>query len=197
MKSVFLSASVPFPEDTRYFEEGKTLTILEATIALADFVLPQTELVLGGGPVITPIIKVVADRLDLFERVHIFQSAFFREKYLPGLELYRYIEVQAEPTKDESLLVMRRAMIQSAEFSAAIFIGGMESVADEWWLFGELNPTVPRWPVATTGGAAKQLWAALGDPPEASLLERQQYYALTRELGQETDYAALFPKLLC
>jgi hypothetical protein len=197
MKPVFLSASVPDPRrDPRFFKAENSVAIRDAVITLVASVLPETTLVFGGHPAITPMVKEVADRMNLFERVRMFQSKFFREKYLADLERFRYIEIPAGATREESLLEMRTKMIESSEFSAAFFIGGMEGVIAEWRLFGELRPDVPRFPVATTGGAAKELWDAIEEPRNFSPKERSQHLAQVWDLGHKTNYTALFTKLL-
>jgi hypothetical protein len=197
MKPVFLSASVPDSRrDPRYFETGNSVAIRDAVITLVTLVLPQTTLVFGGHPAITPMVKEVADRMNLFERVRMFQSKYFREKYLADLERFRYVEIPAASTLEDSLLEMRTKMIESSEFSTAFFIGGMEGVMAEWHLFSEVKPYVPRLLLATTVGAAKELWNALEVPPGLSPQERSQHLAQVWDLGHKINYTALFTKLL-
>src|SRR5437016_4605862 len=124
---VFLAASVPDPaRDPKYFRTGESLAIRDAVIALVTVVLPRTTLTFGGHPAITPMVKWVADQLGAFDRVHMFQSRFFRDKYLKDIEVFRYREIPAvQDDLEESLREMRLAMIGSEEFGAAFFIGGM------------------------------------------------------------------------
>lgn len=161
MKPVFLSASVPDPtRHEKYFATGDTIAIRDAVIALLEVVLPRTKLVFGGHPAITPMVKWAADQLGAFERVRMFQSKFFREYYLKDLEFFRYEETDAVPgDRKKSLLVMRRQMIHSEPFGAAFFIGGMDGVEEEFHLLRDEMPDVPRYPVYTTGGAARLLWS--------------------------------------
>ncbi|WP_265936886.1 SLOG domain-containing protein [Acinetobacter wuhouensis] len=49
-------------------------------------------------------------------------------------------------------------MIVENDFCAAIFIGGMEGVEDEYKLFKEAHPNVPIFPIASTGAASKILY---------------------------------------
>jgi hypothetical protein len=189
---VFLSASVPDPlRDPKYFETGDTIAIRDAAIALLTVVLPRTKLVFGGHPAITPMVKWVADELGAFDRIRMFQSKFFRDKYLGDLARFRYEETEiVQNDRDKSLLAMRTQMIHSENFSAAFFIGGMDGVEKEYDLMAQLKPDVPRFPVFTTGGAAQLLWT-------------RQWDAVPRihagELGElrvKTNYVALFTSLL-
>lgn len=185
---VFLSASVPDPaRHRRYFETGNAIAIRDAVIALVSVTLPHTRLVFGGHPAITPMVKWVADQLNLFPRVRMYQSMFFREHYIQDIEVFRYIEVPAvDNDREKSLLEMRRVMIHSEpKLSAAFFIGGMEGVEAEYGLLRDERPDVPRYPVASTGGAAAILW----EKEEA----RHPGWLALRE---ETAYAALFTALL-
>ena len=188
---VFLSASVPDPgRNPKYFETGNSIAIRDAVIALTKVVLPRTKLVFGGHPAITPMVKWVADQFEAFDRVRMFQSMFFRDKYLSDIEVFRYEEVtEVEGDREESLLHMRQAMLASESFGAAFFIGGMEGVEREYELLKEKYPHVPRFPVYTTGGAARLLWELEWDvsPARRPVLE---------QLRTRTGYVTLFTNAL-
>ncbi|HYM76870.1 MAG TPA: hypothetical protein VE377_12910 [Candidatus Dormibacteraeota bacterium] len=196
---VFLSASVPDPRrNEKYFRTGDTIAIRDAVIALVTVVLPQTKLVFGGHPAITPMVKWVADQLDAFGRVRMFQSKFFRDHYLKDLEFFRYEETEAvRGDRGESLRSMRMQMIHSEPFAAAFFIGGMEGVEDEYELLRRHRPSVPRFPVYTTGAAARLLWMS-----ESRLLAEQapalheNHGAELQLLRLKTNYIGLFTNLL-
>ncbi len=188
---VFLSASIPDPtRDPKYFQTGDTIAIRDAVIALVTAVLPRTKLVFGGHPAITPMVKWVADRTGSFNKVRMFQSKWFQDKYLPDLAKFRYEETEAATDRDQSLLAMRKTMLTCENFSAAFFIGGMEGVEDEYDLMGKLNPTVPRFPVYTTGAAARLLWQREWD---ANPYLRETELNLLR---RSESYQSLFTKLL-
>src|SRR5208282_1742578 len=128
-----------------------------------------------------------------------FQSKYFREFYLEDLEFFRYEETEAQPGgRGPSLEHMRKKMLLSEEsFAAAFFIGGMEGVEEEFDLIRKIKPDVPRFPVVTTGAAAKILLRrevdAIDDLPAAiQPLRRAQLH----ELETKTSYMALFTKLL-
>jgi len=53
---------------------------------------------------------------------------------------------------------MREEMIVKNDFCAAIFIGGMEGVEDEYQLFKQAHPNSPVFPIASTGAASRILY---------------------------------------
>lgn len=189
MKPVFLSASIPDPKrNPRFFETADPTAISEAVIGLATVVLPQTQLVFGGHPAISPLVRFVAERFDKADNVIIYQSDFFRHFIPPDSRFFEnLIWTEAVPgDRDESLRIMREAMIGSADFGASVFIGGMEGVKDEHEeLQRQYNDQVPAYPVASTGGAALELWEE--HPPAPAVRA-----ALLRDL----TYPALFARLL-
>jgi hypothetical protein len=54
---------------------------------------------------------------------------------------------------------LRRAMIESRAFRAAVFIGGMEGIHEEAKMFANRWPQARVLPVGTTGAAARELAA--------------------------------------
>jgi hypothetical protein len=189
---VFLSASIPDPaRDPQYFSTGDTLAIRDAVIALVTVTLPRTTLVFGGHPAITPMVKWVADQMGAFDRVHMYQSRFFRDRYLKDIERFRYREIGAVD-RDEaaSLKAMRLAMIGSEDFGAAFFIGGMEGVEREYELMKEERSGVPRYPVYTTGAAARKLWGREWE------LARDDQRPRLADLRRKRNYTGLFTGIL-
>jgi len=180
MKPVFLSASIPDPKrDPRFFNTADPTAISEAVIGLATVVLPHTRLVFGGHPAISPLVRFVAERFGTAANVVIYQSRFF-EDAVPADS--RYFEnltwTPAVPgDRDESLYIMRKAMIGSEAFGAGIFIGGMEGVLDE---FSRFPKHTPAYPVASTGGAALELWEQVSLEPavHAALMHNLTYTSL-------------------
>jgi SLOG cluster3 family len=49
-------------------------------------------------------------------------------------------------------------MIHSTPFEAAVFIGGMDGLFEEWTIFTSRYPDAPAFPVASTEGAARIIW---------------------------------------
>lgn len=198
LDSVFLSASVPDPRrHEKYFTTGDTGAIRDAVIALLMVVLPRTRLVFGGHPAITPMVKWVADQLGAFERVRMFQSKYFQKEYLRDLALFGYVEVNEVPgNRDLSLTEMRLAMIRSEPFSAAFFIGGMEGIEEEYGLIEKHQSAVPRFPVYTTGAAARILWTKEQRLTAENPNIREVHSLELDQLRTDTSYVSLFTNLL-
>jgi len=77
LKKIFLSASIPLVDrDPKYFNTADNTAIRDAVIALARIVLPKAELVWGGHPSITPLIKLVLEKqqLKVEDHVTLYQS---------------------------------------------------------------------------------------------------------------------------
>jgi hypothetical protein len=165
MGAIFLSASVPtrppFDSDSRPQE------IQTAINALAQVALGRKKLVWGGHPAITPLLWAAAESIgvEYAVAVELFQSRFFKEEDFPT-ENQHFANVTyvaaVEGDLQQSLKAMRRAMITSTEFDAAVFIGGMEGIQDEFEIFKAAWPSAPCIPIAQTGGAACKLAADIG-----------------------------------
>lgn len=162
LKKIFLSASIPLADrDPKYFDTADNTAIRDAVIALARIVLPRAELVWGGHPSITPLIKLVLEKqkLKVQDHVTLYQSNFFAKFFPPENEyLEKIIRTEALQDRASSLQLMREEMIIKNDFCAAIFIGGMEGVEDEYKLFKEAHPDVPVFPIASTGAASRILY---------------------------------------
>jgi hypothetical protein len=188
-----LSASIPDPRrQPAYAETADVVAIREAIKALASAALKRGQLVFGGHPAISPLVLIVADVLGAVDRVQIFQSEFFRDQVPPESMAFRDIvwTPQVGADVDASLSAMRHRMIDVSGFEAAFFIGGMEGVEDEFALFRERWPTVPAYPVGSTGAAALRLldrWA-----PSLSFLPAD----LTADLRDDLVYGDLFERLI-
>ncbi|NVM75172.1 hypothetical protein FHW83_000952 [Duganella sp. SG902] len=160
MGAIFLSASVPtrppFDSDSRPQE------IQAAINALAQVVLGRKKLVWGGHPAITPLLWAAAQSvgIEYALAVELFQSRFFEEEDFPK-ENQNFANVTyvapVSGNLSESLKAMRLAMITSTEFDAAVFIGGMDGIRDEYDLFKAAWPEAVCIPIAQTGGAASAL----------------------------------------
>ena len=163
IKNIFLSASIPLQErDPQYIETADIIAIRDAVIALTTVVLPHHRLIWGGHPSITPLIYYVMERLNLNIQEHItlYQSRFF-EKYFPEdnnkFKNIVFTDV-VDNDREKSLLYMRHKMLDESEFSAGIFIGGMEGVEEEYDMFIEKHPKALALPIASTGAAAKKIY---------------------------------------
>jgi len=155
MIDVFLSASVPLPQrDRRYFDTADVLAIREAIKALVEVVIPVGRITSGGHPAITPLLSLFVQEAGLGpDRVTIFQSAFF-----PPQLLGNFVDVRVVPAvandREASLTLMREHMVSSRNFDAAVFIGGMEGLFEEFDIFVCRHPRAIVLPIASTGAAA-------------------------------------------
>jgi len=189
LKNIFLSASTPLPErDPKFYNTSDIIAIRDSVIALATSVIPRHRLVWGGHPSITPLINYVSQKLelDIQEHIAIYQSKFFERFYPEDNNQFENIfQTENLGERDDSLLLMRETMFNSCQFSAGIFIGGMDGVVDEYKLFRQLQPEALIIVLESTGAAAKIIYDEL--LPEEFKNER-----LVKDYG----YMSLFQKLL-
>lgn len=171
--TIFLSASFPSGDRGERFRPYDASGIADAVSAFARAILAGNgKLVFGGHPTITPLVLMIARELAISDSVVVFQSAWFRRIRIPEVD-----EIQSErlgvirwtdsaDDLEESLRIMRNEMIASIPYEAAVFVGGMEGIQDEYDLFAELRPDIPCIPVTGPGGAAAKLpstgWDILG-----------------------------------
>ena len=205
---IFLSASVPNRDLQTYVPDP--VAIREAVRALVGITLavPGRLLIFGGHPAISPMVWEDADSLGAADRIYIFQSELFKPDVPPQAHFFaglsRLVLTPAVPDpdkqieRDRSLDLMRRAMIERRvfdartvddpaaladfpEYSAGVFIGGMDGIEDEWRRFRGHYPSAKALLVASTAGAARLLMndpnrAPSYPPPERRLLERDRRY---------------------
>jgi len=185
MKNIFLSASIPLPErHPKYYETADIIAIRDAVIALASLALTQHKIIWGGHPSITPLIYYVIERmlinklkredwdLPLTERenhviesqlkgkiqkhVLLYQSKYFEDDFPP--ENSKFKNVRLTENKGDihsSIQYMRYKMFTENEFSAAVFLGGMDGIEVEFNMFKEYHPKALLLPIASTGAATK------------------------------------------
>ncbi|MBR6990333.1 MAG: hypothetical protein IKH95_10945 [Bacteroidaceae bacterium] len=188
VKNIFLSAGVPtIDRPAKYYDTADVIAIRDSVIALASTVLAVKgyHLIWGGQPAITPLIALVLERYNLMmaNKVTLYQSYEF-EKFFPkeNANVGHIIYTEKRENIEASLLLMRSKMIGDNDYSAAVFIGGMEGVEKEFEMFKELHPDVPCLPIASTGAAAKILYNEhLGEFDER-LLTELSYTSLFKEL---------------
>jgi hypothetical protein len=189
MKNIFLSASIPLPErDEKYIGTADIIAIRDAVIALTTVVLPHHRLIWGGHPSITPLIYYVMERLnlDIQEHVTLYQSKLFEKNFPEDNNKFKNIVFTDIIDNDieKSLLHMRNRMLDESEFSAGIFIGGMEGVEEEFDIFVEKYPNALVLPIASTGAAAKMIYdkKLSGENKNERLLKDYAYMSLFQEL---------------
>jgi hypothetical protein len=196
-EAVFLSAGIPDPG--RCAARAKTANaavIASAVLGLIHTVLGRRPLVWGGHPTITPLIAIAAERMgvDCSKWVTLYQSRYFAGNYPADNERFlNVIHVGAvRRDVDESLHRLRQRMFANHQFSAAVFIGGMKGVVDEFDLFQRHHSHARVLPMLSTGGATAELSTRLGSSFQSDLQDDLDYVGLFhRHLGilmQEKRY---------
>jgi hypothetical protein len=186
LKKIFLSASIPYADrHPRFYDTADILAIRDSVRALAAVVIPRAHLVWGGHPAITPLIRHVVQhmRAELKNHITIYQSKHFEAVFPEDNFAFENIRL-TEDWGDipQSVFHMRKAMFKENKFSAAIFIGGMEGVIDEYMMFKEYHPTALTLPIASTGAAAKILYNDYYQHKNERLTGDYAYMALFRDL---------------
>ncbi|WP_435656823.1 hypothetical protein [Brucella pituitosa] len=182
MIDVFLSASVPLPDRDRvFFDTADVLAIREAIKALVEVVLPIGRITCGGHPAITPLLALFVRETGLDNsRIDVYQSNLFSGR-LPQ-ELSDFVNVHMVPAigsdHKASLSAMRKAMISSRKFGAAVIIGGMDGIFEEHSLFVNQHPNATVLPLSTTGAAAKIVYD--GGTYDPNLARDRTYSSLFR-----------------
>lgn len=169
--SIFVSTSIPDPD--RSAGEFDALAITDAVVALArTFLTAGFQLVSAAHPTIAPLLLYVAAEFPpgQSKRVVIYQSELF-EDVLPtatrrfeadgvGTLIWTTAAEGERPEPGQwaqSLLIMRRQMLDESRPVAACFIGGMDGIADEFRLFSNLFQGRPTYAVGQPGGEARRI----------------------------------------
>lgn len=161
MSSIFLSASVPVPGRGKYYESANPFLIQMAVRELLTVALGRRRIVWGGHPAITPMVWSVCEDLGVrySDAVVLYQSRFFEDIF--PRENAHFANVQfvdaVQNDRTLSLQAMRKAMLSREDLDAAVFVGGMEGILEEYELFVGLHPKSKVVTVAAPGGAARDL----------------------------------------
>jgi hypothetical protein len=187
MRCIFLSASIPLADEhPRYVKTADVIAIRDSVRALVSVVVPESQIVFGGHPAITPLIRLLVRGMtpDVRKHVILYQSRLYEQKFPP--EVAEFEEIRFTDTvgsdKEASLEKMRQAMIGGHKFDAAIFLGGMKGVEREYEIFRQIHPGKPAYPIASTGAAARILF--------------EEYTRDHVELLTDLRYLSLFRRLL-
>lgn len=164
-RPVLLSASFPSGSRGIAFQPYDADAVADAVTALVAAVLAANgRIVFGGHPTITPLVLRMAADHGVQQTVEVYQSDEFRDLITePTRELERlgFGTIVSTPRGSNlslSLTRMRHAMIDhNPDLVCALFVGGMEGIADEYAVVGELRPAVARLPMGAPGGAAARL----------------------------------------
>lgn len=171
--SIFLSASIP--DKNRWDGKYQSFEITDAVVALTRIILQNGgSLVTAVHPTISPLLLfVAAEQLrENDQRIIIYQSEVFKD-ILPAatksFEANGFAKIiwtkrcNSEPANPvqapESLKFMRNQMLIESKPIAAVFIGGMNGILDEYKMFHGLYPQAPTYAFGQPGGEAKKLVA--------------------------------------
>lgn len=185
--NLFLSASVPVAgrAEGKYLATADIIAIRDAVIALASVALPQYHLIWGGHPSITPLIANVLRHFDkvVNANVTVYQSGFFVKDFPEENKDVEHIVITDDlGDRDKSLELMRKQMIVDNDYAAAVFIGGMNGVEDEYELFTKSHPEARVFPIASSGAAARALYDKYPGKFDERLLTELSYTSLFKEL---------------
>ena len=139
----------------------------------------------GGHLSITPLITLVLERynLKMSDRVTLYQSDWFREKFPPENEdIGKRVITEKLDTMEDSLVLMRDKMIRDNEYEAAVFIGGMGGIFSEYDCFVKSHTKAPVFPIASTGAAARALYDNYPGKFDERLLTDLSYISLYKEM---------------
>jgi len=186
-ESIFLSASMPDPKRApQYAASADSVAICSAVSALVHVTLGRRLLVWGGHPAITPMIWVVAQDVgvDYGRWVRLYQSRHFADEFPEDNQRFQNVTYTDDIGLDRSrsLASMRERMFSEHSFKAAVFIGGMGGIVEEYEMFRRFQPKAAVVPVISTGGATLDVAERAGE--------------LSAELADERDYVALFHRQL-
>jgi hypothetical protein len=186
MPCIFLSASIPLPDrDAKYQETADVIAIRDSIRALVSAVVPTGQIVFGGHPAITPLIRMLIRGMtpEVNKHIILYQSAFFRRDFPPETAEFERIQIieAVDTDKSASLKRMREAMIGGHDFDAGVFLGGMDGVEQEYEMFTRMHPNKAAYPIASTGAAARILFDEYARD-RVELLTDLRYLSLFRRL---------------
>lgn len=160
MKEIFLSASIPERGRGNFDETADPFLVQFAVRELITVCLGRRRIVWGGHPSITPMVHAVCRDfgVEFDAPVVLYQSTYFRDRFPEDNRYFQTILVkEIVGNRADSLDVLRRTML-SRPIEAAVFIGGMEGILDEFDMFRELHGSGGRVvALSAPGGAAREL----------------------------------------
>lgn len=189
MSAIFLSASVPDPEESG-IPESNPLLIHAAIRAFLALVLGRRHIVWGGHPSITPMVHAACKDLGLeyLDCVTLYQSLHFKDIFPTYNEHFdNVILVPEEADLQSSLRALREAMFNQNNLEAAVFIGGKRGVEDEYVLLHNIQPDTLLVPIHAPGGVAAELALSSGYQPDADEYPTDFTSYLIEKLGVATS----------
>ena len=203
--SVFVAASIPSP--ARWDGSFDPLAITDAVVAVARAVLSSGgRLVTAAHPTIAPLLLYVAaeqpptdEPLVVLYQSEVFQTVWPRETFRFEEEgigrVVRTERVGDEPADPprapRSLDLMRRRLLDEEELAAAVFVGGMHGIPDEYAQFRARFPAAPTYSFGRPGGAASALVDTSPPAVRPLLAEDVVYPAVARAIVD--DIATHYP----
>lgn len=187
MEDIFLSASVPDPGRADFDQTANPFLIQFAVRELVTVCLGRRRIIWGGHPSITPMVHAVCSEfgMDFDAPVVLYQSEYFRNRFPQTNDFFDPLIIpEVDGDKDASLTLMRRTML-SRPIEAAVFIGGMEGIFEEYSLCRELQPNARVIALAAPGGAARQLAQLLQNYDQALRVDFSRLFY--QYLGIQTD----------
>jgi hypothetical protein len=186
LNKIFLSASIPYADrHPQFYDTADVLAIRDSVRALAAVVIPKAHLIWGGHPAITPLIRYVVERMtgEWKNYITLYQSRHFEKEFPEDNFAFENIELTPDYGDiPSSVFQMRKKMFEENNFSAAVFIGGMEGVIDEYRMFREYFPQALTIPLASTGAAARIVYNEFQNNKNERLVGDYAYMALFRDL---------------
>jgi hypothetical protein len=132
------------------------------------------------------MIWVVAEALglDYGGWVKLYQTRYFEDEFPEDNKHFQNVTYTEDVggDREKSLLAMRERMLKEHSFAAAVFIGGMGGIIDEFEMFRRRQPNAVTLPVVSTGGAVLEV--------------ADRMPTLARDLADDLDYVALFHRHL-
>ena len=192
MLNIFLSASIPLSNRKKcFYETADVLAIKEAVRSLVEVVITNGRIVCGGHPAITPLLAMATKNSKKnIKFISIYQSNIFKPDFPESV--YDFIDltlIDGNPEeREESLKIMRQAMIQSQKFDAIVLIGGMEGVIDELEMFLGFHPNAQVIPLASTGAASRIVY-------EKEKNKLNPRFELDPRFENDYTYSSLFRRL--
>jgi len=122
--------------------------------------------------------------VDYSRWVRLYQSRHFEDEFPQDNARFQNVTFteDVDGDREKSLLLMRERMFSEHAFRAAVFIGGMGGIVQEYELFRQRQPNAIVVPVMSTGGAALEVARRVG--------------SMTTDLCEDRDYVALFHRHL-
>ncbi len=168
--AIFLSAGVPDPTAAHFVGDADSVAISSAVSALLQVTLGRRKLVWGGHPSITPMVWAFCESMgvDYGDWVLLYQSLRFQDEFPEENERFKNVVYTDRVGDDigENLALMRSRMLAENPFEAAVFIGGMGGILDEYQLFRDRSPKAAVIPIISTGGAARVLGQQINAPDQ-------------------------------